>query len=728
MSWAWSRVSEVVPVEQLVGLAAFALAACTVVAGLLGALLPGPMPLVMFGVVLVVLLGFGGFLVLAPHRGPRVLPILLVFGPIVWMAMVFTWADHGWVVTPIALVYAGALAGAFYSRDVLTLVVALCLGAGTVFVVEYSAPPSMVASTDRSQLAVRAVALVATVVIFSVGVHLLRRRVTHVREALRARSTIDALTGLPNRRHVNAVAGQLLAAAHRQDREVYTLQLDFDRLATINQESGDDVGDRVISTVARIARQALRPEDMLIRSGGEVLLAAGVVRSQFEAVRIAERLRIAVRRADLPVAVTCSIGVAAARPGTGVDATEWLWNLAAIAEESLAAAKASGRDRVTGARQSGDVLGDALELVTTRSTNERSDPAVPVPVKEIVWTAPSRIARVTGSMMLIGALLLAVAMQVTPTLDSPMSAIFAMAATGCVGIAALLVLRPSASSDLLPILIFCADVIWAGSSWVSGEGDGYISSLSGVIMCGFAAWLFSRPYFIAQQVVMFPLTFVLVRGAGLPVGSAIWVSLLHAGTIVLAAIGLYLLRLHSEFLIRQTAASATIDPTTGLANRRLLAERAPALVAGAARQEVAVSVVLIDLIDFWLINERYGYRGGDKVLATVGQALYRSSRSEDTLLRLDGDNFLIICVGDPEDARRVADRTAAVMGAVSAHGGPVPSRVAMASAYPQAREDAIPWLLQLVAQVSDDMHQAPHSRRRSGKAGPGASALRTPAG
>lgn len=694
VSWAWTRFAETIPVARFVGVAALSMAACTVIAGMFGFLLPGVVPIVLFWLVLIILLAVGSWLTLTPHSDELNIAEL-VLGPVIWTAMMFTWDDNGHVITPIALVYAGVLAAAFYSWQVLTLVLALCVGASLVYVVRWS---------ELSFVGVRGISALAVLALFSVGVHLLRRRVRQVQDTLRSQSSIDALTGLPNRRHVSSMAAGLLASAHRQEREVYALVLDIDRLAVINQQAGSDVGDEVLAAFAASVRAALRPEDMLIRVGGEELLAAGVVRSQFEAVRIAERLRLQVRRSEVPVMVTCSIGVATARPGSGVDPVEWLWNLTAIAEESLAAAKASGRDRVTPARQSGDVLGDALELVTARAATVSSRVvAEPVPVKPVVWTSPTRIARITGALALAGSLLIALTLRQPPMLSSPEALIMSGAACAYVLSAGWLVVRPTQFRLTLPLTVFAADVIWATSALLGAESDGYISSLSGLIMCGFAAWLFSRRVFVSQLVITFPLMFVVVRGAGLGILESILVALLHASTLVAAAVAFYLLRLHSEHLIAQSAASATTDPTTGLANRRLLTQRAPGLVAEAARQQVAVSIVLVDILDFWQINEKHGYAGGDRVLADTGRALYRSSRAEDTLLRLGGDNFLIVCVGDPEEARRVADRAATAMAGVTAFGAPLASRVAMASGWPQRGEEAVPWLMQLIEQVDEDM-------------------------
>jgi diguanylate cyclase (GGDEF)-like protein len=100
------------------------------------------------------------------------------------------------------------------------------------------------------------------------------------------------------------------------------------------------------------------------------------------------------------------------------------------------------------------------------------------------------------------------------------------------------------------------------------------------------------------------------------------------------------------------------DPLTGLPNRTLLKERIEHAVARARRFDEVVAVLYVDLDHFKAVNDQYGHHVGDQVLVAVANRLGRVLRSSDTLCRLSGDEFVIVCEGveEPDFAERVAQR------------------------------------------------------------------------
>src|ERR1700730_6871926 len=83
------------------------------------------------------------------------------------------------------------------------------------------------------------------------------------------------------------------------------------------------------------------------------------------------------------------------------------------------------------------------------------------------------------------------------------------------------------------------------------------------------------------------------------------------------------------------------DPLTGLANRRLLAERMSMALDHARRNQSAMAVVYLDLDGFRQINNTLGHAAGDILLKMVAERLVATVREEDTVARLGGDEFII---------------------------------------------------------------------------------------
>jgi diguanylate cyclase (GGDEF)-like protein len=110
----------------------------------------------------------------------------------------------------------------------------------------------------------------------------------------------------------------------------------------------------------------------------------------------------------------------------------------------------------------------------------------------------------------------------------------------------------------------------------------------------------------------------------------------------------------------QSHEAAMHDPLTGLPNRTLLMQRLEHAFLRVARSGKTMAVFFVDLDAFKAINDTYGHQVGDELLVAVGQRLAGVLRPGDSLARLAGDEFVVLCE-DLDDATQ-ADTIAARFG------------------------------------------------------------------
>ena len=157
--------------------------------------------------------------------------------------------------------------------------------------------------------------------------------------ASEAKATIDPLTGLHNRRALDA----RLAILFDQQAPFALIIADIDHFKKINDAHGHEVGDHALKVLANTFRQTVRRHDLVCRFGGEefVLLLVGLGASA--AAELLERVRAELPRATGRGGVpgfTISAGVVDHQDGLDGEA------LLRIADGLLYEAKSLGRDRV----------------------------------------------------------------------------------------------------------------------------------------------------------------------------------------------------------------------------------------------------------------------------------------------------------------------------------------------------------------------------------------------
>jgi diguanylate cyclase (GGDEF)-like protein len=165
-------------------------------------------------------------------------------------------------------------------------------------------------------------------------------------ESLRESSLQDAMTGLYNRRFIEAYVETLQASVIRKGTHLAVLMFDVDHFKMVNDTYGHDAGDKVLVAVAGVLKETLRKSDILVRYGGEEFLAFLIDTPGDGGMTAAEKVRAAVeaRKIALPggtLQKTISIGVADF-PGDSND----FWEAVKFADTALYTAKERGRNQV----------------------------------------------------------------------------------------------------------------------------------------------------------------------------------------------------------------------------------------------------------------------------------------------------------------------------------------------------------------------------------------------
>lgn len=153
----------------------------------------------------------------------------------------------------------------------------------------------------------------------------------------------DSLTGLPNRRHLEAVLQSELTKAQGQALPLSLALIDVDDFKRINDQFSHKIGDTVLMKIAELIRDKLRAFDFAARYGGEEFVVILPRTSSTQALNVCERLRLVVADYDwdaiqTDLKVTLSIGLS---NNSGVDSAD---RLLSEADAKMYEAKTAGKN------------------------------------------------------------------------------------------------------------------------------------------------------------------------------------------------------------------------------------------------------------------------------------------------------------------------------------------------------------------------------------------------
>jgi diguanylate cyclase (GGDEF)-like protein len=250
-----------------------------------------------------------------------------------------------WGVGPHARVYVWFLvfivvfcAFAFDRRGEVALHLCAVMAAGAYPLL--TAPPADRANALAESLVAAPILLVAAGVV----VHL-RERLTAAVGALADQALSDPLTGVGNRRLLEARLDYEVTRHRRNGRPLSVLVLDLDGFKHVNDTLGHPAGDQLLREVAAVLCATVREQDTVVRQGGDELCVVAPETDAAEGAALAERIKAALRHLDAGGApLSASTGVATF-PQDAASAELLL----AHADDVQRADKAAGRARVPAA-------------------------------------------------------------------------------------------------------------------------------------------------------------------------------------------------------------------------------------------------------------------------------------------------------------------------------------------------------------------------------------------
>ena len=149
----------------------------------------------------------------------------------------------------------------------------------------------------------------------------------------------------------------------------------------------------------------------------------------------------------------------------------------------------------------------------------------------------------------------------------------------------------------------------------------------------------------------------LYRSADTKIMAQVWVAA-FAAEVVIYAVGtvFIIVMLVSERTVSAHKTAASIDPLTGLLNRRGFGEATSRMIEREAKAGRPVTVMIFDIDHFKSVNDRFGHAAGDEVLKVFSNIVVASLRMSDLVGRVGGEEFAALLPCSIDEALLAAER------------------------------------------------------------------------
>lgn len=236
-----------------------------------------------------------------------------------------------------------------------SLIAILCTVVGLSIILESQAQVHPIMLSETLTRGINSINIFMAFAALGLSCHYFRHASLLTEKKIYQLANTDELTGLLNRRHMEAILRDQIEHIHRYGGNMTLILADIDKFKSINDQYGHICGDKVLQEVSDILTDKLRKTDWICRWGGEEFLLLLTNTDLRGASIAAEKLRSAIearpiRYDSFEFNITATFGMAEYQTGDQINQT------IALADAMLYQGKRLGRNRVESALQSESVM------------------------------------------------------------------------------------------------------------------------------------------------------------------------------------------------------------------------------------------------------------------------------------------------------------------------------------------------------------------------------------